>query len=168
MEDTVEFQTALFKVAFCTMACDGHIHDEEVKELEEMDDKASYFKSVDLSLELQSMLSSFNTSQGKIYQDLLSWIDSEDLSPLRELLILEVALRIANSDGHRDKDEIRFVKFLRSKLKLSNQDIQARFGASVKTFLGEGAKENISQPILKRIDNVSMGIKASSLSKKTR
>ena len=42
--DKNKFKKILFKVAFCTMACDGHIDDREIEELQIMDKKTSFFE----------------------------------------------------------------------------------------------------------------------------
>ena len=54
--DKVEFKKILFKVAFCTMACDGHIDDREIEEMKIMDKKTSFFEAIDLSDELEYLL----------------------------------------------------------------------------------------------------------------
>jgi len=42
--DKIEFKKLLFKVAFCTMACDGHIDKREIEEMKIMDKKTSFFR----------------------------------------------------------------------------------------------------------------------------
>ena len=54
--DKVEFKKLLFKVAFCTMACDGHIHKREIEEMKAMDKNTSFFDGVDLSGELSDLI----------------------------------------------------------------------------------------------------------------
>ena len=50
------------------------------------------------------------------------------LNPIQELLVLEVALRIINADNKHDENEVKFINFLRSKLKLHDETINDRFG----------------------------------------
>jgi len=50
--EKVEFKKLLFNVAFCTMACDGHIDKKEIEEMKVMDKTTSFFNDVDLSEEL--------------------------------------------------------------------------------------------------------------------
>jgi hypothetical protein len=50
------FQHLLFKVAFCTIACDGHIDEMEIAEMKAMNKASIYFKDIDLSDELDNLL----------------------------------------------------------------------------------------------------------------
>ena len=43
-----EFKKLLFKVAFCTMVCDGHIDESEIDEMKMMDKNTSFFHNLDL------------------------------------------------------------------------------------------------------------------------
>ena len=52
-----EFKKLLFKVAFCSMACDGHIDEREIDEMKMMDKNTSFFHDIDLSEELSELVS---------------------------------------------------------------------------------------------------------------
>jgi hypothetical protein len=126
--DKIEFKKVLFKVAFCTMACDGDIDDREVAEIKLMDKKANYFADIDLSNELEQLINDFNVNGVGIIEKLFEEIAQTDFNPIQELLILEVAIRIIYADNIVDENEIKFFKFLRSKLKIANSVISDRFG----------------------------------------
>ena len=123
-----EFKKILFRVAFCAMACDGHIDDSEIKELHIIDLKTSYFATIDLSNELKQLIDNFNTKGIRIIEELFISLKENKLNPIQELLILEVALRIINADGIHDENEIKFLSILRSKLELHDEMINDRFG----------------------------------------
>jgi len=161
MIDTKEFQVALFRVAFCAMACDGHVADSEIEELEEMDTSTPYFQSVDLSSELEEMLARFNEPGCTVFQDLFKWLEDTSLTPVRELLVLEVALRIANSDGRHDENEIRFVNLLRSKLELHDEDLLSRFGADTMLCINESS--GIAKSAFTPVNELRLGLKATEL-----
>jgi hypothetical protein len=126
--DKIEFKKVLFKVAFCTMACDGDIDDREAAEIKLMDKKANYFADIDLSNELEQLINDFNANGVGIIEKLFEEIAQTDFNPIQELLILEVAIRIIYADNIVDENEIKFFKFLRSKLKIANSVISDRFG----------------------------------------
>lgn len=126
--DRNEFKKILFKVAFCTMACDGHIDQREIDELKIMDKKTSYFSDIDLSDELKKLVNDFKDKGAQVIEDLLELLRKTKLNPIQELLILEVALRIANADERIDENEVKFINFLRSKLELHDETINDRFG----------------------------------------
>lgn len=127
MEKT-EFRKLLFKVAFCTMACDGHIDAREIDEIKLMDKKASFFDAIDLSIELSQLIEEFKNKGTKVIEELFQTLKNSKLNTIQELLILEVALRIINADEKHDENEIKFIHFLRSKLELHDETIIDRFG----------------------------------------
>jgi len=122
------FRELLFKVAFCSMACDGHIDQREIDELKVMDQKASFFESINLSDELTQLLDDFKDKGTKVIEELFVFLRETKLNPIQELLVLEVALRIINADNVHDENERRFIHLLRSKLELHDSTINDRFG----------------------------------------
>jgi hypothetical protein len=126
--DKNEFKKILFKVAFCTIACDGHIDDREVEELKTMDKNTSFFEAIDLSDELEQLITDLKREGTKVIEELFSCLRETKLNPIQELLILEVALRIINADEKHDENEVKFIHLLRSKLELHDETINDRFG----------------------------------------
>ncbi|MGF1584322.1 MAG: hypothetical protein ACFCUM_03300 [Bacteroidales bacterium] len=126
--DKSEFKKILFKVAFCTMACDGHIDDREIEELKIMNKTSSFFEAIDLSDELKKLIVDIESKGTKVIEELFSTLKETKLNPIQELLVLEVALRIINSDDKHDENEVKFIHLLRSKLQLHDETINDRFG----------------------------------------
>lgn len=126
--DKNKFKKILFKVAFCTMACDGDIDQKEINELRIMDKNTSYFAEIDLSEELKQLANDFKNKGTKVIEELFVNLRETKLNPIQELLILEVALRIIYADERIDENEVKFVNFLRSKLELHDETINDRFG----------------------------------------
>lgn len=126
--EKVEFKTLLFRVAFCTMACDGHIDKKEIEEMKAMGKSTSFFNDVNLSEELLSLIQGLESVGAKVIVDLFKVLRSENLNPVQELLVLEVALRIAIADGRHDDNEIKFLRHLRAKLEIDDKTIVDRFG----------------------------------------
>jgi hypothetical protein len=126
--DKNKFKEILFKVAFCTMACDGHIDDREIEELKIMDKKTSFFEAIDLSEELKQLIEDLKNKGTKVIEELFVCLRETKLNPIQELLVLEVALRIINADNKHDENEVKFIHLLRSKLELHDETINDRFG----------------------------------------
>jgi hypothetical protein len=124
-----QFQRLLFKVAFCTIACDGHIDEMEIKEMKTLYKVSVYFKDIDLSDELDNLVVTLKEKGKHIIDDLYAYLKATKLSPVQELLILEVALRLAVANKKMDENEIKFIRFLRSHLELHDETIRDRFGA---------------------------------------
>ena len=126
--DKLEFKKMLFKIAFCTMACDGQIDAREIEEIKLMGNNSSFFEGIDLAVELSLLIEDLQTRGTKVIEELLGEIKTAKLNPIRELIILEVALRIINADKRVDENEIKFINLLRAKLDLYDETIIDRFG----------------------------------------
>jgi len=142
--DKNKFKKILFKVAFCTMACDGHIDQREINELKIMDKKTSYFSDIDLSDELKKLVNDFKDKGAQVIEELFELLRKTKLNPIQELLILEVALRIANADERIDENEVKFINFLRSKLELHDETINDRFGELDILYTNEYSKNIVT------------------------
>ncbi len=142
--DKNKFKKILFKVAFCTMACDGDIDNREIAELKKMDKDTSYFAEIDLSNELKQLVNDFKNKGTKVIEELFELLRNTELNPIQELLILEVALRIANADERIDENEIKFINFLRSKLELHDETIIDRFGELDILYTNEYSKNIVA------------------------
>lgn len=126
--DNIEFKKMLFNVAFCSMACDGDIADEEIEEIKFMDKNTTYFEGVDLSDELDELIKYLEKSGNSIIDELFKQLSENEFNTIQELLILEIALKIIYSDEKIEKNEINFIHFLRGKLRVPNEIILNRFG----------------------------------------
>jgi hypothetical protein len=165
-----EFKKLLFKVAFCTMACDGHIDEREIDEMKVMDKNTSFFHDIDLSRELSELISELDKNGVQIINDLFKTLKDNILNPIQELIILEVALRIINADDKHDENEIKFIHFLRANLKLHDKEIVDRFGeidilhtSSTKNVVKEGNKRDFTKdltlPEINEIKKISFNLK---------
>ena len=123
-----DFQRLLFRTAFCLMACDGDIDEREVNEIKLMNKSSAYFNGIDLTDELEELLSDLKESGEHIVDELINTLAKLDLGVVQELLILEVSFRLVHADEKVDENEKKFVRFLRSKLKVHDEVIRDRFG----------------------------------------
>ena len=131
------FKETLFKVAFCTMACDGYIDKEEIEEMKLIDKQTTYFKDIDLSDELENLIKELETKGIKVIEDLFETLRNTKLNPIQELLILEVALRIIYADKKIDDNEVKFLNLLRSMLDVHDETIFDRFGEVEILYINE-------------------------------
>lgn len=138
-----DFQILLFRTAFCLMACDGHIDDREIKEIKLMNENSSYFQGIDLSDELTDLLKELKNKGKHIVDELFNSLNNLNLTIVQELLVLEVAIRIQNADDKLDENEIKFIQFLRSKLRIHDQIIKDRFG-SIEFLFDKEYSQNVT------------------------
>jgi uncharacterized tellurite resistance protein B-like protein len=149
--EELKYEKLLFNTAVCVMACDGQIHENEVNELNSIASTTPYFGKLDYKNELNMIMKKIkkNVNIMKLY---FNNIQQADLSLAQELLILEVVLRIMYSDNRIDENEIKFIKLLKSYLKIPDQVIFERFGKI--DFLIKGVEDINQQKFTDEFKNI--------------
>lgn len=123
-----ELQKLLLETIICAIACDGDIDDREIVELHKMIDQALYFKGLEIDNFLDDLIQSVKSDGRAFLGDYFKRLKETELSPIQELLVLEVVLRIIQADERIDDNEIAFLKLVRANLKVYDEIIQQRFG----------------------------------------
>lgn len=126
--NTQDFKKFLFKIAFSVIVIDGEIHDNEIEELKLIDKKTTYFSDTDLSEELDGLIRAFKNDGTTIVENIINGINELGLNQVQELMVLEVVLRIIHADERYDESEKKFIRLLRSKLRVADELIRQRFG----------------------------------------
>lgn len=149
--DKKEFKRLLFKIAFCTMGCDGDIDNLEIEEMKSIDKNTSFFSDIDLSQELEALIQEYKSKGVLLVSELFEELSKIDLNSIQELIILEVALRLINADGKQDENEKRFAQHLRAHLKVHDEEIFGRFGALDILHVNPYV-EGVKRPLVKKIE----------------
>ncbi len=123
-----ESRKLLFQIACSAVACDGFIDQKEVAELHYIDESTSYFKDIDFSSDVESFVDRFNQIGNKIVDETLELLSTTNLSPVFQLLMLEIVLRLVYADQKIEESEIEFIRKVRSSIPLSDKIIIERFG----------------------------------------
>lgn len=126
--DSTKFKKLLFEVACCAVACDYDIDEREIRELQYIDTSTTYFKDIDLSKQLDNFLSDFKGNEDEIISGMVEKIRDASMSPVEELLVMEIVLRLIYADLRIDEKEIYFLKSIRLALSISDEIITDRFG----------------------------------------
>lgn len=137
-----ELQKLLLETVICSIACDGDIDDREIAELHKMIDNAPYFKGLKVDDFLDDMLQSVKSDGRAFLRNYFDQLKKSELSPLQELLVLEVVLRIIHADERLDNNEITFLKLVRSNFNVHSEMIHQRFGDV--PYLAGSSKEEYS------------------------
>ncbi len=128
MMESSDFKNLLFKSAVCVMACDGEIHEDEIKEIEMIARTTPYFKDMDCSAALTKLVDDIRINGKHVIKIYFAQIGDSEFTPVQELLILEVLMRIINADKNIDPNEVKFLQIVKSKLKVHDEIIIERFG----------------------------------------
>jgi len=122
-----EFKKFLFRSAVMTMACDGHIADEEVSEIENMVLNEIYFMGLDYEDLLKDGLDNIKIKGKLAINQYLQELNSIELNEHQEILIIEVILKIIEADSKIQTAEIKFLQLVKSKLKIEEQILIVKF-----------------------------------------
>ncbi len=123
-----ELQKLLLETIVCSIACDGDIDDREIEEMHKMINHASYFREFKVDDLLDEMIQSVRSDGRAFLGSYFKQLKQSELSPMQELLVLEVVLRIIRADEKLDENEIAFLKLVRSSFNVHDEIIQQRFG----------------------------------------
>jgi len=162
-----EFRNILFKTAVFSMACDGEIHEVEIKELKDIANSTSYFKGIEYKPLLEELVRKIRKRGRSSIKEYFELIIKTEFSSSEELLILEVSLRIIQADKRIDQNEERFILILRRALSISDEILKMRFGNIPHIMLTrDGDFEEAKRIIPNNIVNVMNDIKLNSLEEK--
>lgn len=115
----------LLKTAFCCMACDGEIADEELNLIKTQAVKTSTFGDIDLEKILNDYVSQINVAGGAFLSNYLDEVSSANLQESDELSLVKIAIEMIEADNDIEYSEIKFFKEIRERLKISDDAILA-------------------------------------------
>jgi hypothetical protein len=127
MEKT-KFKKLLFDIACSAVACDGHIDEREIRELQYIDKSTTYFKDIDMSKTLSRFVNNFTSNPKEITNNIIRELNESLLKPIEELLVLEIVLRLVYADTKIDEREKQYIQSIRACLSLDDTMITQRFG----------------------------------------
>lgn len=132
---SVNYPYLLLRTAFSFMTCDGHIDKNEVMAIRNMDKTKKVFGEIDVTNELQVMLNKINVKGTDFLKDYFRRVNKANLSTEQELELLSVAADIIYADEHVKEEEVKFLRVLRTMLKVSDEVIIAKFPQLAKEFM---------------------------------
>ncbi len=122
MED-LNFYKLLLRTAFSCMACDGDIDKREVKMIKKLHKESKTFGEIDINAELDTLQLAINNDGYQFLKGYFNELSTTELTEANELKLIEVAIDTIKADNRIDYSEIKFFKVIRSKLKISNEQI---------------------------------------------
>lgn len=150
-----EYQRTLFETAMLVMVCDGDICDREIEEMRAAFKNSVLFQDLTFEEELARVMEELNQDKKGMVLNYFARIETEDLSSVQKLQMLEVALRIVYADDRVDLNEIRFVTLLKSRLQVLDEIFFRRFG-DVEFLSGNHTLEKQSESARAFIDSIKL------------
>jgi len=110
------------------MACDGEIHDLEIREIKQIAEATPYFGDLDVEEELKALTATLKDKGRAFFSEYFQVLEKEDIDDIQKLLLFGVVLRVIYADEKLDENEVRFLRALKKRLHLSEDLILDRFG----------------------------------------
>ena len=116
-------QELYIKTIFCCIACDGDIADKEIAMVKDLSSKSSLLAGLDIENTLNTYISEINSIGASFLKKYLNELTNIELTKEEELLIVDLAIRTIKADDKIEYSEVKFLKKIRSKLTLSDENI---------------------------------------------
>lgn len=118
----------LLKTAFSCMACDGDVDEKELDLIRDLEVKEKMFNVENINQDLNNFFVQLNKEGKGFLKNFLVEIESLNFNNTKELKIIEVAIKMIKADEVELYSELKFFKLLRSKLKVSDEEILKTYG----------------------------------------
>jgi len=142
--EQLDLRKLLLSSAFHAMACDGEIHQEELKVIHELSNNSSFFLDLDLDRELVQLADELKQSTRGSFRSYFQGLRNEKLELIEQFLVVEVVLRIIYADQRIDDNEILFLRSVTRNLGLHPELLKERFGA-INSLLGTETREEFKK-----------------------
>ena len=123
----MNFDELILKTAFCCMACDGNIAEEEVDFVRRLSGQFSSLPIEDVEHLLKNWIEEINQKGLAFLKSYIAEVKSERLSSSRELSLVEVAFKTIEADNRIEYAEVKFFKKIRRVLSLSDEEILTKY-----------------------------------------
>ena len=129
------------KTAFCCMACDGNIAEEEVQLIRDYIKESLVFQGLDVEKLLNDYIKAINATGMSFLNSYLSEIKSIDMTETEELQLVKIAIQMIEADKEVLYSEIKFFKRIRKCLSVSDEVLNREFPDKEDFFLPDIAQQ---------------------------
>jgi uncharacterized tellurite resistance protein B-like protein len=125
--ETYSFEKLLLKSAFCCMAADGNIDEREINIIRLLCEQSSLFDKMEFTNEINKLIVSINANRYEFIKSYFESLEQTNFSEEQKLSILDISLNTIRADEIIEYKEIKMVKNISHRLKISNEKILASF-----------------------------------------
>ena len=123
------------KTAFCCMACDGNIAEEEIQLIRDYTKESLVFQGLDVEKLLNDYIKAINATGISFLNSYFSEIKSIDMTETEELQLVKIAIQMIEADKEVLYSEIKFFKRIRKCLSVSAEVLYREFPDKEDFFL---------------------------------
>lgn len=111
------------KTAFCCMACDGEIANEEVAFLKKKVTGESVFKGLDVQGKINEYINAINSQGGQFLNTYVGEVKEAQLDDASSLALIKIAIETIEIDNEIKYSEVSFFKRIRKNLSITDEAI---------------------------------------------
>lgn len=111
------------ETAFCCMACDGDIADEEVELLGRVASESKLFGDIDIQAKVNEYVLSINKEGKGFLSNYLKEVAAAGLADEQALQLVKLAIDTIEADNNIEYSEISFFKQIRKRLSITDEAI---------------------------------------------
>ena len=146
------------KTAFCCMACDGDIADEEVQLFKDYITTSSLFDNLEVEKLLNEYISSINDIGISFMNAFLKELQSEELTTEEEIQILKIAINMIEVDNEILYSEVKFFKRILACFDISDEVIEKEFTDKEDYFLPDIAQQEYEFALKSSFPSISLNL----------
>lgn len=119
----METNELYLKTAFCCMACDGEIANEEIALLKKKVASDNVFEGLDVQGKINEYVSAINSQGGKFLNTYVGEVKEAQLDDAASLALIKIAIETIEIDNEIKYSEVSFFKRIRKNLSITDEDI---------------------------------------------
>lgn len=141
-----KFDELLLKTAFCCMASDGEIAQEEIDTIQKLCQREEMLKKMDFQNEIKRFVEEINKQGMQFIKNYLDELEKTSLTELENINLLNIVFEVIFADGKVEYSEVKFFRNIRIRLSISNEVIEKSFSNTpdLDVFLAKDIVDHLS------------------------
>lgn len=140
------FDELLLKTAFCCMASDGEIAQEEIDTIQKLCQREEILKSMDFQNEIKRFVEEINKQGMQFIKNYLDELEKTLLTEQENINLLNIVFEVIFADGKVEYSEVKFFRNIRVRLSISDKVIEKNFANTpdLDVFLAKDIVDHLS------------------------
>lgn len=140
------FDELLLKTAFCCMASDGEIAQEEIDTIQKLCQREEILKSMDFQNEIKRFVEEINKQGMQFIKNYLDELEKILLTEQENINLLNIVFEVIFADGKVEYSEVKFFRNIRVRLSISDEVIEKNFANTpdLDIFLAKDIVDHLS------------------------
>lgn len=140
------FDELLLKTAFCCMASDGEIAQEEIDTIQKLCQREEILKRMDFQNEIKRFVEEINKQGMQFIKNYLDELEKTLLTEQENINLLNIVFEVIFADGKVEYSEVKFFRNIRIRLSISDEAIEKNFANTpdLDIFLAKDIVDHLS------------------------